>query len=197
MAAFSIVCCHSLLGQATLAKDLPASRKQSLVLYIGGGFSRYVAPVSIQAAGVKTAITRVGPSGTIRLMWQPQFRLRLGIETGFCNFYSYNLQNGNTTGKVSLSAIPLMVVWSMPVVKRLDIFAGFGSYILTSKLDYNGKVNAKSFSLGTSIALAYKVPVSKTTAIAAEVKWMDAFQTKDDVISAEIRLVWKFLQWER
>lgn len=190
------VCCYFLQAQATLTKDMPATKKQSLVLYIGGGFSQYVAPVNIQTEGIQSHISRVSPAGTLRLLWQPQFRLRLGLETGFCNFYAYQLKKGNKIGKVNVSAIPLMVVWSMPIVKRLDIFAGFGSYLLTSKLDYEGKVSSHTYSLGTSIAIAYKVPISKISAIAAEIKWMSAFQTRDDVVSAEVRYVWKFLQWK-
>jgi hypothetical protein len=89
-----------------------------------------------------------------------------------------------------------MVVWSMAITKRLDIFAGFGTYLLTSKLDYAGHVSSKVNSLGTSVALAYKIPLSKTTALAAEAKWMNAFQTKDDVVSLELRMIWKFFQWD-
>jgi len=192
-----IVACNSLSAQDAVKPNPPGiAKKHSLVLDIGGGYSNYLSPLNFKATGIEKDYVRSGPAATIRILWQPQYRLRLGLETGFCNFYSYRLVNGNKKGKVSVSAIPVMVVWSMAIVKRLDIFAGFGTYMLTSKLDYEGKVISKLNSLGTSVALAYKIPISKTTAIAAEAKWMNAFQTKDDVVSAELRVVWKFFQWD-
>jgi len=195
--AVLIVGCNSLFAQDAVKPNPPGiAKKHSLVLHVGGGYSNYLSPLNFKATGIEKDFVRSGPAATIRILWQPQYRLRLGLETGFCNFYSYRLVNGNKKGKASVSAIPVMVVWSMAIVKRLDIFAGFGTYMLTSKLDYEGKVISKSNSLGTSVALAYKIPISKTTAIAAEAKWMNAFQTKDDVVSAELRVVWKFYQWD-
>ena len=192
-----LLACNNLSAQVSDKPSPPGiARKHSLVLYLGGGYSNYISPLNFKGTGVEKDIVRSGPAATIRVLWQPQYRLRLGVESGFCNFYSYKLVNGNKKGKVSISAIPIMVVWSMSIVKRLEIFAGIGTYLLSSKLDYEGKVNSKLNSLGTSVALAYKIPLSKTTAIAVEGKWMNAFQTKDDVVSAEARVIWKFFQWD-
>ena len=195
--ALLIFACNTLLAQVSDKPSPPGiTRKHSLVLHIGGGYSSYISPLNFKGTGVETEIVRSSPAATIRVLWQPQYRLRVGIESGFCNFYSYKLVNGNKKGKLSITAIPIMVVWSMSIVKRLEIFAGLGTYLLTSKLDYAGKVSSKVNSLGTSVALAYKIPISKRFAIAAEGKWMDAFQTKDAVVSAELQVIWKFFQWD-
>ncbi len=195
--AVLIFACSNLSAQVSDNPNPPGiAKKHSLVLNIGGGFSNYLSPLNFKATGIEKDFVTSGPAATIRVLWQPQYRLRIGLESGFCNFYSYKLVNGNKKGKVSISAIPVMVVWSMAITRRLDIFAGFGTYLLTSKLDYAGKVSSKVNSLGTSVALAYKIPLSKTTAIAAEAKWMNAFQTKDDVVSAELKMIWKFYQWD-
>ena len=195
--ALLILACNNLSAQVSDKPSPPGiARKHSFVLHIGGGYSSYISPLNFKGTGVEKDIVRSGPAATIRVLWQPQYRLRVGIESGFCNFYSYKLVNGNKKGKLSITAIPVMVVLSMSIVKRLEIFAGLGTYLLTSKLNYAGNVSSKVNSLGTSVALAYKIPISKTTAIAAEAKWMDAFQTKDAVVSAELRVIWKFFQWD-
>ena len=195
--AVLLLACNNLWAQVSDKPNPPGiAKKHSLVLDIGGGYSNYLSPLNFKATGIEKDFVRSGPAATIRVLWQPQYRLRLGIESGFCNFYSYKLVNGNRKGKVSISAIPVMVVWSMAIVKRLDIFAGFGTYLLNSKLNYAGKVSSKVNSLGTSVALAYKIPLSKNLAIATEAKWMNAFETKDDVVSAELKVVWKFFQWD-
>ena len=195
--AILIFACNNLSAQIPDKPSPPGiARKHSLVLYVGGGYSSYISPLNFKGTGVETNIVRTGPAATIRVLWQPQYRLRLGIETGFCNLYSYRLVNGNKKGRVSISAIPVMVVWSMSIVKRLDIFAGLGTYLLTSKLDYAGKVSSKLNSLGTSVALAYKIPISRTIAVAAHAKWMNAFQTKDALVSGEVGVVWNFFRWD-
>lgn len=174
----------------------PVKRKKSLVVYVGGGLADYLAPIKIQPVNLQNNITRTSATGTIRIMWHPGFRLNLGIESGYSNFYSYRVKNNGVAGKLSLHAVPLLVVWSMPILKRVNIFYGLGSYLLTTDLNYEGVVKSKNVSLGSNIALSYTQPVSKKLGIAAEAKWMNAFVTKDNLLSAEVQLVWKFFEFK-
>jgi hypothetical protein len=192
MVSFTINLC---LAQTDVKVDPGINRKKSLVLYLGGGISQYTAAINTQPIGLQTNIKRTSATATIRVMWHPQYRLRVGLESGYVNFYSYNLKNGNNNGSVSLTAIPVLITWSMVLVKRLQIFAGFGSYFLTSRLNYLGKVQSPSHSLGSNIALSYVQPISKNLGIAAEAKWTDAFQTKDQAMSLQVQMRWKFLEW--
>ena len=175
--------------------DSPVAKKRSVIVYAGSGVSYYTAKINTQPIGLQTNINRFSPAFTLRVMWHPQYRLRLGIETGYTDFYSYNLKNGNINGKVSLTAIPVLIVWSMPVLKRVSVFAGFGSYFLTSRLNYSGKVNSKSHSLGSNIAIAYAQPISRNLRLVAEAKWMDAFVTRDHALSLQVHFAWRFLEW--
>ncbi len=181
-------------AQTNVKKAPAAKRKSYFVLHLGGGYSYYIADVNIRSIGIPASIQRSSGAATARLMWYPNHRLRLGIETGFTNFYSYRVKNGNTPGRVSLNAIPLLLVWSMPIVKRINIYAGFGSYILTTHLDYNGVVNSKTVILGSNVALAYTLPLSTRASIAAEAKYINAFETKDAMLSLQVQMIWKFIQ---
>ena len=165
----------------------------AVVLYTGGGIANYTSAIINQ--GLQTSNNRTNPSAMLRIMWHPNYRLRVGIETGLTNFYSYTIKNGNETGKVTLSAVPILVVWSIPIIKRVNIFAGFGSYYLATHLNYLGKVKSGSFSLGSSIALNYVQPITKKIAISTEAKWMNAFQTKDNQMALQVNLAWKFLEY--
>jgi hypothetical protein len=171
-----------------------AKRNKSFVLFVGGGISYYTAAIN-QPVGQKINVSRSSAATTVRLMWQPQYRLRVGLETGQTNFYSYDLRNGNTYGKLRLTAIPILVTWSMPLLKRWNVYAGFGSYFLTSHLEYNGKVNSRSVSLGSNFALAYQQPISKNLQLAMEAKWMNAFVTRNDALSLQLHVAWKFLDY--
>lgn len=168
-------------------------RNYALVLYAGGGVATYTSAIINQ--GLQVSNKRTYPDATIRVMWHPNYRLKLGLETGYTNFYSYTIKNGNTTGKVTLSAVPILVVWSIPIIKRVNLFAGFGSYYLTTHLNYLGKVRSGNFSLGSNIALNYVQPITKKIGIATEFKWVNAFQTKDNQVGVQVHLVWKFLQY--
>lgn len=170
-------------------------RRHSLVVYAGGGITQYTAAVGTTGLGPVTDVGRLTASGTLRLMWHPDHRLRVGLETGYTGFYSYRLQKPDSTGSVDLNAIPIMLVWSMPVAKRFEVFSGIGSYILYSKLHYFGKVNSTTSSLGLLLAACYKQPITDRWKIAAEVKWMNAFQTKDQAFSLQLQLIYKTLEW--
>ena len=180
-------------AQTNVKRDSVSKRKPYIVLHIGGGISTYSAPVNIRRPiDLPGSINRISGAATIRLMWYPKYRLRLGLESGFTNFYSYKIKNGNVPGKVSLNAVPLLIVWSTQVAKRINIYAGFGSYFLTTNLDYNGKVKSSAFVLGSNIAMSYTLPLSSRAGIAAEAKWMNAFETKDAAITLQMQLIWQF-----
>lgn len=190
----AVLSVNNLFAQSNVKTDTVVTRKQSFVLYVGGGLGGYTTTINPTAGILQGDVSKISPVGTFRIMWHPGYRLHLGIETGYTNFYSYHVKNGNVSGKVSLHAIPLLIVWSMPVVKRVSIFAGIGSYWLTTRLNYDGQVKSKTFSLGSNIALSYTQPLSKTLGLAAEAKWMNAFETKDNLLSLQVLLVWQIFK---
>jgi len=169
--------------------------KYAFILYIGGGMSSYIGSIGSPGLASNTSVGRIQPAGTVRIMWHPDHLLRFGIETGYVNFYSYTVQNGNTSGKVSLTGIPVLLVWSMALTKRLNIFAGVGSYFLATNLNYKGSVTSKTIGLGINASVNYVQPITTKLGIAAELKWIDATQTKDYAVSAQLMLVWKFFEW--
>ncbi|MBL0358993.1 MAG: hypothetical protein IPP72_19975 [Chitinophagaceae bacterium] len=118
------------MAQKKVKKERLPRRKPSFVLQAGGGASYYTAHVNTSSVAYTGTLNKWSPAGTLRLMWYPRYRLRLGLETGFTNFYRYKVTDTSGQGQVSLQAIPLLVVWSMQVLPRLNIYAGFGSYIL-------------------------------------------------------------------
>ena len=195
VAVMAVLAINKSIAQTNVKTAKEVKTKKTLVLYVGGGFTDYLAPIKIQPVNLQNNITRTSATGTIRIMWHPGYRLNLGIESGYSNFYSYHVKNNAVSGKLSLHAVPLLVVWSMPIIKRVNIFYGLGSYLLTTDLKYDGVVKSKTFSLGSNIALSYTQPLSKKLGIAAEAKWMNAFVTKDNLLSLEVQMVWKFLEF--
>jgi len=195
LCAFSSPTLAQTLLENPSPKDTVITRKNSLVLHIGGGGSYYIAGINLRPIGLENSIQRMSAATTFRLMWYPNHRLRLGIESGYTNFYSYRVESGSQKGRVSLNAIPVLFIWSMPVVRRVNVYAGLGTYILNTHLTYLGEVKSKVISLGTNFAVSYTHPFSRLVGIAAEAKFMNAFETKDATMSLQVQLVWKFFQW--
>jgi hypothetical protein len=181
-------------AQVTNKPDSTQGGKYALVLYAGGGLSTYP-----MAPGVPTHLethsTTLGPSGSLRLMWLPDHRLRVGFESGWTSLYSYDIAGPGPKGKVELVAVPLLLVWSMPLTDRFSIFAGYGTYRITSKLDYLGTTRSSTFSLGYSAALSYVYPISEWVGVDMEVKWFNATETRHTVLAAQAHLVWKLHHW--
>jgi hypothetical protein len=178
-------------------KDTAQSDKAgeySLVVYAGGGMSIYATTPGVPDQ-VETKQTTVGVSGTIRLMWQPDHLLRLGIESGQIPFYSYTINDKNYSGELKLSAVPLLLEWSMPIGNRCNVFLGYGVYFLNSKLDYAGVTKSSTRSIGLALAANYVHPISDNIGIGGEVKWMNATETKNKILNLQIQLVWKFFKW--
>ena len=166
----------------------------SLVLYAGGGVSQYLAALEPAIPGVENK-QLVHPAATFRVMWQPDHLLSLGIESGYVTWFSYESNHDTVAAKIAMSSIPLLITWSMPIAKRFRVFGGFGSFFMTSTLEDKRTMNSNTASLGLAVAAAYVQPLQKNLSLAFEGKWYKAHETRDDLVSLQVQLVWKFLKW--
>lgn len=196
MCLLLLFCFNISMAQKKVKKEPLPKRKPSFVLQAGGGASLYSGSVNMSSVAYPGSLNKWSPAATVRLMWYPRYRLRLGLETGFTNFYRYRVKDTSGQGQVNLQAIPVLVVWSMQVLPGLNIYAGFGSYRLNTHLTYKGTVNSSDWVLGSNIAVSYTLPLSKRIGVAAEAKWMNAFETKDAALSLQLHMVWKVFQWD-
>ena len=181
---------------AAHAQESTGQRGQyAFVAYLGGGMGYYATHAGTPTA-VNPTTNKWGFNGTIRVLWHPDHLLRVGLETGHMTFYSYKFSDSaGVQGKTSVTGVPLLLVASMPVTSRLNVFFGTGFYNLTTNLDYRGKTTANKLSVGWMLATSYIQPVSKDLGIGLELKWADAAQTVDASIVGQLQLVWKFLKW--
>jgi hypothetical protein len=165
------------------------------VAYFSGGPGYYVSNNGAPTF-VSRKISNLSHVTTVRIMWHPDHLLNVGLETGHLTFYTYRFRDStNTEGVVKLNAIPLLVQWNMAVTKRLNFFAGSGLYFLTTNLDYRGKTTSKKVSIGWMAAGSYIHPLSEKVGLGSEVKWMNASEASSGIVSFQLQLVWKFLNW--
>jgi hypothetical protein len=165
----------------------------AVVVSGGGGLSVYVADIN-PPGDLPSTIRRGGVSGSLRVMWHPDHLLRVGIESGWTRFFSYTLKKG-AEGNLYLSAVPLLLVFSMPVTSQLDLFVGAGGYWIFSDLAYETKVHVTEFSQGWMLAGAYRFPIGRVLDLAAELKWYNASQFEDASVTIQAHLVWRLFEW--
>ncbi|MEZ0538573.1 hypothetical protein [Fibrella arboris] len=166
-----------------------------LLVYGSLGASYYSAPLRTPGTLQDEQKNRWSIPLSLRVMWQTDHRLRLGVETGYVSMYNYSGTANDKPAQVRVSAIPILAVFSMSVVKRFALYAGTGPYLINSHLNYDGVTRGSTFSIGWMAAGTYTQPITKNLGIAAELKWYDASQTDDACFIAQATLVWRALTW--
>jgi len=139
--------------------------------FVGVGYNRFIS--ALQEEG----LNKNGFNGTFRVMWTPEYLLRVGLETGYVKLFSVDIKNlntefGKTYLKTSMSAIPIFIMWSMDLGKKIDINIGTGGFILYSSVDsFGNKVTSTEFSSGYIISLTYLKKIYRDLDLGIEVKW--------------------------
>ncbi len=177
----------------------------TIVVTAGGGMSYYSTHLKVPETLQDTHLSRFGSPASLRVMWYPDHRLRIGLETGWTTMYSYRGNVSNEPVHVYVSAVPVLLVFSMPLAwlrgtdrsltRRLAVTAGTGYYLNYSRLDYAGTVTTTNNSLGWMAAASYTYPVGRKFRVAGELKWYDAVAVENAVFTAEIQLVWRAFSW--
>ena len=191
-----LFCCLDLFGQEQEFSLQPKKRGAYAWVSTFSGGAGYFVSNSGAPPYLSRKISNLSHIANFRLMWHPDHLLHVGIETGHLTFYTYRFRDSmNREGVVRLTAIPLLVEYNMAVTKRLNLFAGSGVYFLRTNLDYRGKTTSDKLSIGWMAAGSYIFPLSANLGLGTEVKWMDATETADGILSLQLQLVWKFLNW--
>ena len=165
------------------------------VVYVSGGAGYYFSNRG-RPSDLDAKVSNLSHVSNIRSMWHPDHLLKVDLETGHMTFYSYTFKDSaGVSGKTKLYAIPVLIEWTMAVTKRLNLFAGSGVYFLRTNLDYRGRTVSPKLSIGWMAAGSYIHPLSSTVGLGTEIKWMDAAETNNGIVSLQLQLVWKFLKW--
>ena len=177
----------------------------TIVATAGSGVSYYSTHILIPDALEQSHLSRFGVPASFRLMWYPDHRLRVGLESGWIPMYSYRGQITGETARVNISVIPILAVFSMPlawisgsersIARRMAVTVGSGYYLNQSRLRYGGDVVGSKNSLGWMAAGSYTQPIGRRFRVAGELKWYDAVSAENAAFTAEVQLVWRAFSW--
>jgi len=184
-----------------LAACLSQSYSQStdseyaITAYVNGGYSRFISELE------DNDLNKNGFSGTIRLMWEPEHMLSLGIESGYISLYQFDTQNASALGNTfevssSLTAVPILTIFSMEIFENLKISVGSGIFILTSKVDaLNNPVQSDLVSTGVLASGSYYYPLSGIISLGGEIKYYLINKIEDGSLNFQFSLQYRFFTY--
>ena len=168
----------------------------AVVATVAAGYTHYVNPYVTQID-----INREGVAVSGRILWHPDNRLRIGLESGWTRFYSYNLVDvetsfGRTDASLSLSAVPMLLVFAMPVYGDFTIYGGTGGYLVHSRAESFGvTVDVDRFSQGWMAAAGWDAQTGSRYRLGVELKWYGATEFGDGVVALQMKMDFTLLDW--
>jgi len=165
--------------------------------YLGGGYSYNVSSFDYEFDG----LNRGGFQGYIRVMWQPEYELRGGLEFGYTGVYSVEESDiqtfyGTTDLNTHVYAYPLMMVFSMSIVKNWEVTIGTGFGFSVVKNESFGQSSFSSDVASSSmISTGYYFPVGKDTRLGGEFRFTALPKYEDYLVTLSLSFAYKFLEY--
>lgn len=176
---------------------LPQSNNSdyTLTTEIGMGYSRYITDMEYNN------LNKNGFAGTLRLMWNPEHLLSIGLETGYEYLYSIRIENintefGNSEFSASMIAIPIYIAFAMKITDRVKILGGSGMYLLFNRGELFGdELKSSLISIGLHTGLSYTYPLNKDFSIGGEIKYSYISKIQDKALSFQAIFIYRLLRW--
>jgi len=167
----------------------------AVTAYINAGYSRFISELD------DNDLNKNGFSGTVRLMWEPEHLLSIGIESGYLQLYDISTQltfqdTLTFAGSSELTAVPIITVFSMELFENFKLSIGSGIFLLTSKVDALGNlVNSTQISTGVLGSASYYYPISHTISLGGEIKYYFINKIEDGDLTLQFSLQYRFITY--
>lgn len=167
----------------------------SLSTEIGVGYSRYFTTMDYDD------LNQNGFSGTIRVMWNPEHLLSLGLESGYQYLYSLDVSDfstefGNTNVKASMYTVPIFIVFAMKVLPNIKLTAGSGVYLLFNSGELFGdELRSNQVSIGAHMGISYTYPINNSMAIGGELLYSYFSKLQDQTVALQFLFVYDLFRY--
>jgi hypothetical protein len=150
-------------------KDSVKVRLNHYTFTIGTGWTHYYNNLENGDQDIKKNF----PGVSFRFLWEPEYRLSLGLESGYYKLFRITNQiNSDTSIQIDRSVVPLLLLVRMRIVDNVYIGAGMGIAIINNKAEGAvQKIVTKTTSLSNfEVFGSYIYPLSKHWNVGGEVK---------------------------
>jgi len=173
-------------------------RSRSLKLTLGGGYGYFF---NTFANVLDEDVKNYRPSFYGKLMWVPEYRLRIGFESGYYGIYSTSRIETGSNSQIlttNLNVIPLFVSFAMKITKHFDLNFATGGAIMSYRVIINkskkNRVDGQSLSLSDfTTGFTLYQPLGKRFELGAEFKYLYLGKTRDIQVSAFLNLSYKIV----
>jgi hypothetical protein len=159
---------------------------------VGNGISHYINTLNTNPN--RTALRQNFYCYSFRLMWEPEYRLSLGIETGYYKAYEVERIDNNRVSSASLAVVPILFRVQMRFFKRFYASASTGVSFHQASIDLLGN-QSKSETMGFSnlqFSVGYIYPITKQFGMGLETKFLSENKTEDMILMAEVVARYQF-----
>jgi len=159
-------------------------RNNHYSLAIGLGWTHYINTLEIGKDNAN--INSAGLS--LKFFWEPEFRLSLGLETGFYKLYTVkNKTQTDFSGQAGMSAIPLLLTVRMRIIDHFYLSVGAGLAIMFNKVKgTNATINSTILSLSNyQYSASYIYPLTKHWQVGGEFKVLNFGKASDWLYSLQ------------
>jgi hypothetical protein len=183
-----------------LSAQIP-EKYRSIKLMIGGGYGYYF---NTFTNVLDQDVVNSRPVFSAKLLWQPEHRLRVGIESGYYFMYSttrVQTDNGSDVLTTSLNVIPMFITFSMRIIDHfeLNFASGWASmiyYVSVNKSKKNMIVGHMYSMSNFSAGCGYYIPLGKRFDLGAELKYLYLGKSDDHHMSFMINMSYKIFAWK-
>jgi hypothetical protein len=167
----------------------------SLSTEISLGYSRFITTMDYED------LNQNGFSGIVKVMWNPEHLLSIGLETGYQYFYSIDISNydtefGPTQFKASMYAVPIFIVFAMKVAPNVKLTAGTGTHLLYNSGELFGdQIESNQISIGAHAGVSYTYPINNSISIGGELMYSYISKLQDQTIAIQFIFVYDFLRY--
>jgi hypothetical protein len=166
---FTLVLIFFTLVVYSQAKDSVRVRLNHYSLAIGAGWTHYFNNLENGDNNIKTDFAGI----SAKFFWEPEYRLSLGLETGYYKLFKIENQvSQDTSVQIDRSLVPFLLLVRMRIIDHVYLGAGMGISIITNKASGAGQeIVTKMNSLANfELSGSYLYPLSKHWIVGGETK---------------------------
>ncbi|HNW72263.1 MAG TPA: hypothetical protein PKN44_01440 [Bacteroidales bacterium] len=162
-------------------KDSTKASLNRYSLAIGAGWVHYINTLEIGAD-----MANINSAGlSLKFFWEPEHRLSLGLELGFYRLYAVK---GEPGGKVTMSAVPLLLNVRMRIVDHFHLSAGAGLALMFNNITGGEeKISSTILSLSNyQFSASYIYPLDRHWNVGGEFKFINFGKTADWLYTLQV-----------
>ena len=188
----SILFCFFSLNLPAQKDNHGQDKKHRFCLYGGVGPNYYFNNLVI----AKNYVQPWNYSLTARLMWEPEYFISLGIESGYSQLYTVKYTAPSLwPAQVTKIAVPVQLVVSMKFLKNYYVDLSIGQSNLVDKFSSPdlGSFKTSSWSLADfGITLGYKYLIKNRVSVGAESKFFHSTKNDDSNLALVFMVAFHF-----